>query len=350
MQLYRQTSDSFNMQKNLHIILGVLVTLFTVIVQAQNNRSSNGFKDYFPIAERPFLAAGTGNNPYERILLEAKPVVYYSIYNDIRDALNRDTIVAGDAIYLSIQPHLRIYDENSKPVKTPSYKAFIGWQSIIKTKNNNFLTAAIESGHYSNGQSKSAFSEDFEDNSDESRALYDAITDDTDLAAILNRSSGNFSTNLTRVSLNYRINTFDDNNYPLRSHSFTMAYQLYHNRFLGAFQFGGYNPEDIAIYGRHQIEGEYEFTAHFKKMRYSLSQRVYLHPDVHPSAVMYRSETSATLYPWDTDLGFMARFNFGYDDYNYRFVDSYPRFSIGLTWDWFTPFVVKPRRMQVPRE
>ena len=63
----------------------------------------------------------------------------------------------------------------------------------------------------------------------------------------------------------------------------------------------------------------------------------FLHPDVHPSAVIYRSETSATLYPWDTDLGFMARFNFGYDDYNYRFVDNYPRFSIGLTWDWFTP-------------
>lgn len=313
---------------------------------AQNTKERSGFKDYFPISERPFLAAGSGDNPYETILLEAQPVVYYSIYNDIREALNRDTIVAGDAIYLSIQPHLRIYDENSKPVKTPSYKAFIGWQSIIKTQRNNFLTAAIESGHYSNGQSKSAFSTEFDDNSPQSALLYDNIDDDTDLAALLNRSSGNFSTNLTRLSLNYRINTFDSNNYPSKSHSLTVAYQLYHNRFLGMFQFGGYNPEDIKIYGRHQIEAEYEFTDHFKGMRYSLGQKILLHPDVHPSADIYRSETSAILYPWDKDLGIMARFSFGYDDYNYRFVDSYSRISIGLTWDFFTPFVVKPIKEQ----
>ncbi|MEC8883315.1 MAG: hypothetical protein VYD98_01555, partial [Bacteroidota bacterium] len=43
------------------------------LLSAQNSKSAKGFKDYFPIAERPFLAAGTGNNPYERILLEAKP-------------------------------------------------------------------------------------------------------------------------------------------------------------------------------------------------------------------------------------------------------------------------------------
>ncbi|WP_189319394.1 hypothetical protein [Leeuwenhoekiella nanhaiensis] len=308
---------------------------------------SKGFKDYFPIAERPFLAGGSGNNAYESILLEAKPVVYYSIYNDIRSALNRDTITNGDAVYLSIQPHLRIYDENSKPVKTPSYKFFIGWQSIIKTENDNFLTAALESGHYSNGQSKSAFSTDFADNSPESRALYDDITDDTDLAALLNRESGNFSTNLTRLSLNYRINTFDARNYMQKAHSFTLTYQLYHNRFLGAFNFGGYNPEDIDIYGRHQVEAGYEYTAHFNSWRYSVTQRLYWHPDVHPSADPFRSETSFSLYPWDSDFGLMARFVFGYDDYNYRFVDSYPRFSVGFTWDWFTPFVIKPTKLQV---
>ena len=315
-------------------------------VSGQDTNQQTGFKDYFPISERPFLASGSGNNSYETILLEAKPVVYYSIYNDIRDALNRDTITGGDAVYISIQPHLRIYDENSKPVKTPSYKAFIGWQSIIKTQRNNFLTAAIESGHYSNGQSKSAFSTEFEDNSPESTALYENITDETDLASILNRSNGNFSTNLTRLSLNYRINKFNSDNYPSKTHSMTLTYQLYHNRFLGAFQFGGYNPEDIKIYGHHQLEADYEFTDHFKGMRYSFEQKIFLHPDVHPSAVIYRSETSAILYPWDKDLGIMARFSFGYDDYNYRFVDNYSRISIGLTWDFFTPFVVKPIKEQ----
>ena len=330
-----------------HAAFFLVFTALGLLNSFAQSVKSKGFKDYFPIAERPFLSVGIGNTDYETILIEAKPVVYYSIYNDIHSALTRDTIVSGDAVYLSIQPHLRVYDENSKPVKTPSYRAFIGWQKILKTQNDNFLTAAIESGHYSNGQSKSAFSTEFADNSPESRALYTAIDDDTNLAAILNRESGNFSTNLTRLSLNYRINTFNAQNYPLQSHSFTLTYQLYHNLFLGVFDFGGYNPEDIKIYGKNQIEAGYEYTAHLKKLRYSLSQRVFLHPDVHPSATIYRSESSVTVYPWDSDLGIMARFSFGYDDYNYRFVDSYPRLSIGLSWDWFTPFVIKPTKLQV---
>ena len=331
-------------------ILALLIfsLLLGINTQAQKSNANRSFKDYYPISERPYLTGGFGNNDYERILLEAKPVVYYSVYNDIREALNRDTIVRGDAIYLSIQPQFRIYDENSKPVKTPSYKAFLGFQSIIKTNNNNFLTAALESGHFSNGQSGSAFSEELEDNTPESTALYEDLTDDTDLAAILNRSSGNFSTNLTRLSLNYRINKFNDENLPETIHSLTLTYQLYHRRFLGAFQFGGYNPEDIDIYGRHQIEASYEFTSHLKGFRYTLGQEVFLHPDVHPSAEVFRSETTAIVYPWDKDLGIFAKFAFGYDDYNYRFVDSFPRFSIGLTWDWFTPFVVKPNRVTNP--
>jgi hypothetical protein len=63
---------------------------------------------------------------------------------------------------------------------------------------------------------------------------------------------------------------------------------------------------------------------------------------------VFRSETTAIVYPWDKDLGIFAKFAFGYDDYNYRLVDSFPRFSIGLTWDWFTPFVVKPNRVTNP--
>ena len=80
--------------------------------------------------------------------------------------------------------------KNPRPVKTPSYKLLIGWQKIFKTNADNFLTAGIETGHYSNGQSRSAFSTEFEDDSPESRALYDTFTDDTDLAALLNRANG----------------------------------------------------------------------------------------------------------------------------------------------------------------
>lgn len=311
------------------------------------SRIEGSFKDYYPISVRPDASIGLGNNKYEQILLEASPVVYYGFYNDLREALNRDTITSGDAIYLSVQPQFRIYNEDSKPVKTPSYKFLIGWQRIIKTDQNNFLTAAIESGHYSNGQSRSAFNAQFEDNSPESTALYEEFTDDTDLAALLNRSSGNFSTNLTRLSFNYRVNTFNELNVPQKIHSITATYQLYHNKFMGFVDFGGYNPEDIDIYGRHQVELGYEFTSQLKSMRYTLSQQFNYMIGSHPSSVPYRSVTRAILYPLENDLGFFARFSFGRDNYNYRFLDNFPRLSFGITWDWFTPFVIKPIENQL---
>jgi len=318
-----------------------------VFLSYGQSKSVNGFKDYYPISVRPDATVGIGNNKYEQILLEASPVVYYGFYNDLREALNRDTITSGDAIYLSVQPQFRIYNEESKPVKTPSYKVLIGWQRIIKTDQNNFLTAAIESGHFSNGQSGSAFSPEFEDNSEESTTLYEEFTDDTDLAALLNRSSGNFSTNLTRLSFNYRVNTFNRLNVPQKIHSITVTYQLYHNKFMGFADFGGYNPEDIDIYGRHQIELGYEFTSHLKNMRYTLSQEFNYMFGSHPSSVPHRSVTQAIIYPWENDLGFFTRFSFGRDNYNFRFLDNFPRLSFGITWDWFTPFVIKPSENQL---
>ena len=327
----------------LSIILLLFISSVFQLFSQEYERISD-FKEYYPIAERPYVMGGLGNNPYETMLFDAKPVVYYSIYNDIRKALSTDTITPGYAVYATFQPQLRMYNETSKPIKTPSYKILFGWQPIIKTQENNFLTLAIETGHYSNGQSKSAFSEEFDDESEESKEIYNTITDETNLAEILNRRSGNFSTNLTRLSVNYRINSIDENNRPHRIHSFTLTYQLYHDKFLGVFNFGGYNPEDINLYGRHQLEFKYEYSGYINKMRYVVGQDLYLHFGSHPSTDPYRVQSRAILFPWDTDLGFIAQFSAGFDDYNYRFVDSYARVSVGVTWDWFTPFIIKPTR------
>ena len=336
--------NNFPLKNIISVFLFTLSYLFTYNSHAQINEEYKGFKDYYPISVRPYLSGGIGNNAYESILLDAEPVVYYGIYNDIHNALTSDTIGPGDAIYISVQPQLRLYSGESKPVKMPTYKVLFGWQRILSTASDNFITAAIETGHYSNGQSGAAFSTAFEDNSEGGNAAYQTITDQTDLSAILNRENGNFSTNLTRISLNYRINNFDDLNKPLEIHSFTLTYQVYHNKFMGIFSFGGYNPNDIALMGRHQIEAGYEYTGYFKKIRYSLGQKALFHFNSHPSTKFYRSESTAIIYPWDSDLGFMTQFSFGFDDYNYRFVDHFPRLSIGVTWDWFTPFVVKNQK------
>lgn len=266
----------------------------------------------------------------------------------MRAALNKDTITSGDAVYLAFQPEFRIYNEESKPFKTPSYKLLIGWQKIIKTNQDNFLTAAIESGHYSNGQAGSAFNTQFDDDSPEIRALYESFTDDTDLAALLNRQTGNFFTNLTRLSINYRLNKFSAQNIPQRIHSMTATYQLYHDKFLGVADFGGYNPEDIDIYGRHSVELIYEYTGYYKHIRYTLSELATYNFGSHPSSNPLRSETSFLIYKFINDFGFMAQLAVGRDDYNYRFLDSFTRFSMGITWDWFTPFVIKPTSQQLP--
>jgi len=322
------------------LLLGLLL-FFVMAAYGQEREIDPGFKDYYPISKRPTVSGGIGNNEFEQILIEASPTVYYGLHNDIRESLTADSIVRGDAIYISLQPQLRLYNENSKPVKTPSYKAFIGWQPIFRTSANNFITLGIETGHYSNGQSGTAFSTQFEEGTEEGNAIYDTITDETDLSSILNRRNGNFSTNLTRILANYRINYFTDDNLPERIHSFTLGYQLYHNKLLGLFDFGGYNPNDIDLYGRHQIELGYEYTSYVKKSRYTISQELIIRPDMHPSTEPIRSVTQGILYPWNNDLGLFAAFSFGFDDYNYRFVDSFPRLSIGLTWDWFAPFVRK---------
>lgn len=82
-------------------------------------------------------------------------------------------------------------------------------------------------------------------------------------------------------------------------------------------------------------------------MRFTLSQQFDYTIGSHPSSVPYRSVTTGILYPWDNDLGFFTKFSFGRDNYNYRFVDNFPRFTVGVTWDWFTPFVIKPKKLQL---
>ncbi|GER58209.1 hypothetical protein ULMA_03170 [Patiriisocius marinus] len=329
--------------KGVYALLSISFFLSTYI-NAQTPQVPSGFKEYYPIAQRSYLSGGFGNNEYEQILLDAKPSVYYSFYNDIREAVTADEKTPGYAVYLSFQPQIRIYNEESKPVKTPSYKILFGWQPIIKTSNNNFLTLGIESGHYSNGQSNSAFSAEFEDESPEGQAVYNTITDDTDLSEILNRETGNFSTNLTKISFNYRQNKFTDEVIPKRIHSYTVAYQIFHDKFFGVVDFGGYNPKDRDILGRHRFEAQYEFTFYWKGMRLVAGQDVFLQLGAHPSVTPYRTQTRLIVHPWNTDLGFYSQFDYGFDDYNYRFVDSYPRLSFGISWDWFTPFLLESKR------
>ena len=82
------------------LVVVCLLGLKTITGISQNDNSNRSFKDYYPISERPYLTGGFGNNDYEKILLEAKPVVYYSIYNNI--LRNMNVLKYKHLIYISI--------------------------------------------------------------------------------------------------------------------------------------------------------------------------------------------------------------------------------------------------------
>jgi hypothetical protein len=304
-------------------------------------KSNSIFNDFYPIAVKPSLGYLSNLNAEEDILLDAKPTVYYSVVNNIIENMQSEENKAGNAFYMSFQPHIRMYAENSKPVKMPSYRVLFGWQHMIKTKSNNFFTWAIESGHYSNGQSGCAF---LSGEDDESMACMDShamITDQSNLSQLLNRANGNFSTNTTKLSLNFRFNELNTANEPYKIHSFTTSYELYHNRFFGVFKVGGYTDFDISIYGRHRFGLGYEYVHQWKpKLRYSLEQKFELIQGAHPFVEPLRSETTFTIYPFNRNIGFFGTYVYGHDNYNLRFVDSGHQIGFGISWDLFQPFQI----------
>lgn len=304
--------------------------------------NSNPFNDYYPIATRPTFSFMSNMTSRETILFDAKPIVYYSAMNNIRKNMQDSTRISGNAIYVTFQPHIRMYAENSKPVKTPSYRLLFGWQHIKKVQGTNLLAFAFESGHYSNGQSGCTFLAGEEDETMPCSDFHTTITDDSNLSELLNRANGNFSTNTTKISLNYRINTLNGHREPIQSHSLSASWELYHNRFIGLLDFGGYSDFDISIYGRHRFRLGYEFIHAWKpKLRYSFSQKFELIQGAHPFVEPLRSETTFTLYPFNRDIGIFASYIYGHDNYNYRFVDSGNQISIGFTIDLFAPFEIK---------
>ncbi|WP_298902156.1 hypothetical protein [uncultured Psychroserpens sp.] len=311
--------------------------------KTKQNISNSGFKEYYPIHEKPSIMWSSNLVSFEPIFFEAKPTVYYSISNNMRYVMQNFAHKPSDAFYFTFQPHIRMYDEQSVPVKMPSYKVLAGWQRLVKTPRNNFFSFAVESGHFSNGQSGCTFDSTLVDESDACTALHATITDSDNLSELLNRTNGNFSTNLTKLSLNFRVNRFGQNNTPFISHSFSGAYTLFHNRLFGLIDKGGFSDFDIGIYGRHRFELDYEYIHTYAgKFRYSLGINTEFIERPHPSVEPWRVELFITVYPFKiNDLAFFVKYNHGHDDYNIRFVDSGNQFSVGAVWDWFKPFEIK---------
>ncbi|WP_217606586.1 hypothetical protein [Chitinophaga sp. GbtcB8] len=319
--------------------------LFALLQAAAAMAQKNGFRDFiqvYPVGEDADINFRTSYVKYEKnVLFEANPIVRYSFSNNILQGLG-DGKPHVRAYYVSFTPQVRMYTENSLPVKTPSYRILLGTQQVFRLGDNLF-TISLESGHYSNGQAGSAFSEQYNDGSPQSDSIYRLITPNTNLSAILNRKSGNFSTNLTELVFNYRINKLDDVT-PNRIHSLKLGALFYHDRFLQLFNFGGFSDADIKIYGRVRLLGGYEYSMVSPKgVRHCFFENAEWIFGAHNWVNPFRSETGYRIYPFHNmrTLGFVAKFIHGHDNYNFRFVDSGTQGSIGFTWSNFPPFPIK---------
>lgn len=324
-----------------------ILLLFCLLVPStfygqEEIKETSTFGDYYPISIKPTVRYVSDIVDQEEILFDANPVVYYSFYNNmVKNLQDENDKRFSSTLYASFQPHIRMYNENSRPVKTPSYRVFFGFQVLRKTDNNNFVAAALESGHYSNGQSGCSFDTGLDDETSPCDMVYALINDQTNLSDLLNRRNGNFSTNFTRVSGNYRLNNLKKDT-PYQVHSFTGWYELWHNNMFFLADIGGYNPLDIDIYGRHRLGFEYEYLHTYKEtLKYSVGLRLEGISGAHPSVEPLRTEVFGTWYPFKNDFGFFVSYIYGHDNYNYRFVDSGNQFSVGVSWDWFTPFQIK---------
>lgn len=324
--------------------------MILLLVSFCANAQFEGFKQWYPIGEEADIQAKSSYIKSETILFEANPIVRYSFYNDMLAKIGESTAGKGQAAYVVFKPQIRMYTDNSLPVKTPGYKIELGYQRLFRLKathaKTDFLSFGLETGHYSNGQSGSAFSELYEDGSPQGDSMYSLITDETNLSEMLNRKSGNFSTDLTEITLNYRSHRFSD---PLSHlaksiHNISLGVTIYHDNFLWVFPFGGYSDEDIRIYGKYRYQFQYEYTRIFKNNkegknreypRLSLSERIELIQGAHPWVNPFRSETRASYAPGGkTTLGFAVFLGviYGHDNYNYRFVDSGWQVCGGLSW------------------
>lgn len=310
---------------------------------AQNKQT---YLQVYPIGDDPNIRWMSSYIDKETILFEANPTVRFGFTNNFVQGLQNNKQHTR-AWYIAYRGQLRMYTDNSLPVKMPSQRVLLGTQHMFRLIQGSnqlkekFVSFSLESGHYSNGQIGCAFSTIEFDQTPACDSIYAIITPDSDLSDMLNRNTGNFSTNMTELIINFRSVDLDEEFYTERMHSVSLGYLLYHDRMLGIFDIGGFSDNDIKIYGRHRLLATYEYVAplNWGNRRFSLKQNFELIIGAHNSVQPIRSETMAILFPFEESraLGFQVSLITGHDNYNYRFVDAGTQVTVGVTWSIFPP-------------
>lgn len=273
-------------------------------------------------------------------MFDVHPVLSLSFYDNFEKKLKQKKIFS-QGYYFSFRSQFRMYNEQSTPVKMPSYRVFLGLQHLFRISQKHLIGYSIESGHYSNGQSGSAFIGGGKDGSHESDSVWATVNAQSKLADMINRTDGDFSTNLTELMLNYRyIVKLDAFAKPKILHTITAAMAYYHNKLYGLIDKGGNTDIALKMYGRWRFLFSYAYNYNWKSgYRILFSENLEIISGAHPSVEPVRSVTQATFF-LPKSLGFYINYIYGHDDYNLRFVDAGSQFGFGLTWDINHPLLI----------
>lgn len=310
---------------------------FIDLLKSPHALNFSAFSQFFPLRDNPTVGYRTSLRKDEKILFDVHPVLTLGIFNDFKTKLSEGKLFSqGYALFF--RPQFRMYNEQSKPVKMPSYNITMGLQHLYRINRKNFIGYSIESGHYSNGQSGSAMAGGGRDGSAESDSLWALITPDSKLSDVINRKDGDFATNLSEIIANYRyIPKFDQNGRPRQTHSFSLGMVFYHQRLFGVFNIGGNGDGPLRIYGKYRFLAAYEYSYLFPSgYRINITETFEGLAKAHPSVNPIRSVSQLAFY-LPQSLGIYINYTYGHDDYNLRLVDSGHQFGIGITWDVFPP-------------
>lgn len=326
-----------------------LLLLIVLISCILNTKAQGVLRDIYPIGESANVGYKTSMVPsIEKILFEANPIVRLALLNTIQEDLENNKNKTS-ALYLNFKPQIRMYHDNSKPVRMPSYNIGLAFQQVRRLKDieNALLAFSLESGHYSNGQDRSAFDANLEDGSPAAEAKYDFIEENSDLSTMINRYSGNFSTNFTEFNVKYikAVGELTGNYKPRSSFSVQFGYNRFHDRLLWVLHdIGGYTENDIKIYGKNRFKLGGDFMKMFDKAedemsnwsldRYQVALNFNFIHKPHPHVNPFRTDLTGTVY-LHSNLGFFISGIYGHDNYNYRFVDSGFQLFTGLVFDPF---------------
>ncbi|HEX5110567.1 MAG TPA: hypothetical protein VFV95_19080 [Vicinamibacterales bacterium] len=272
-------------------------------------------------------------------------LVAYQNFTDLIDITQQTKRQKTFAISITGTPavRLRMFDQVSNPVRTPSYMPRGNFQ-VIWARNVGAVASAfaagrtpaadagsqvslweahVTGGHHSNGQDGCFFT-------DEQRVGEDCIPPDPlpDQREV-NKHDGSFSTNYIRVGMNYRRNTLDDQLWATREWGFRVDFE-YHPR-------AWVDDEMEDLYGRARTE----FAASIATREISWCPKraeamgaikaIAGHPDsVWPVAITAQASCFPTR---EGGWGFFVRYYGGQDYYNLGLLDNIQRVHVGATYN-----------------